>query len=201
MTGMVVLTLAGFSSGETWYVVLEGTFCSSGLPAMSLPPGPLPPHCLPLEGTWIPLPKHRCWTGERERECVCVCVSVWAAAVAVSRPGCRRREGGRRGCWQHLEGCGGSCLPQATRFSFGGTFSSGEQPGGRVFACVYVCVLGLHTCSQSLWAPVGRVMSRPSAGHVCPHICVNMCPGRVRSVPACTYTHTHTHTHTHRCCL
>ena len=76
MTGMVVLTLAGFSSGETWYVVLEGTFCSSGLPAMSLPPGPLPPHCLPLEGTWIPLPKHRCWTGERERVCVCVCVCL-----------------------------------------------------------------------------------------------------------------------------
>ena len=68
MTGMVVLTLAGFGSGETWYVVLEGTFCSSGLPAVSLPPGPLPPQCLPLEGAWIPLPRHRCWTGE----CVCV---------------------------------------------------------------------------------------------------------------------------------
>ena len=131
-----------------------------------------------------------------ESVCVCVCVCVWAAAVAVSRPGCRRREGGRRGCWQHLEGCGGSCRPQATRFSYGGgTFSSGERPGGRVFACAYVCVPGSHICSQSLWAPVGRVMSRPSAGHVGPHIRVNV--SGESKLCACTHAHTNMCTHRH----
>lgn len=127
-------------------------------------------------------------------ESVCVCECVSGLRLLLSAGQAVGGEKGEEGCWQHLEGCGGSCRPQATRFSYGGgTFSSGERPGGRVFACVYVCVPGSHTCSQSLWAPVGRVMSRPSAGHVRPHICVNMCPGRVRSVPA--------HTHTHRCCL
>lgn len=52
---------------------------------------------------------------------------------------------------------------------------------------VYVRVPGSHTCSYGQWAPVGHVLSRPSAGLVGLHMYVEVCPAR-----GCTYTHAHT---------
>lgn len=170
--------------GRTGNMVLAGTFCSSGLPALSPPPAsshptrPAPPRsgCL-----WRALPESLCL--ETQVLGWSVCVSGLSLSPADSRPGCGSKAGGGEGAgstWRNVTEAAGPRLPALVTE---GRFHLGAE------SCISVCVPGSHTCSRGLclWAPVGHV-SWPSAGQEGLHMCVNVCP--VRGM------HTQAHTHT-----